>query len=426
MRTSCSFGLVAVLAAIAGPAGAQETLDFPVSSHVDYFVDTGSLDGAGGDFETVASHVISYDDAAGIRLHFEDVVLDGESYIRVTSLLDHDAQALDAEGVAMWNNSTCYLNGSAVLLELVAAPGSVGNRALITEIETQWREIPQEHGTAGAARGNSNECGICGSDDRAPSSQDWSARLLPAGCTASVYTTRSCMISAGHCIGGNMVVQFRVPNSNANCSIVNPPAADQFPVTNTQQCNCGVGNDWAVLRTGTNGSGQRPFNRYGALRRIAPVVSPNGAAAEIYGYGVDHTCTRSQTQQRSPGNIVGVLSTYYDYNNDVRGGNSGSGFLSNNRLIGVVTHCRFGCPNIATRVDLANFVSARNSLCAACDGDVDGDGVVGFNDLLIVLNAYGFCYPNAGYSHAADSDADNCVDFDDLLRVLNDYGRTCP
>src|SRR5262249_11198577 len=59
-------------------------------------------------------------------------------------------------------------------------------------------------------------------------------------------------------------------------------------------------------------------------------------------------------------------SNTYTYNDDVRGGNSGSAFMLDDQIIGIVTHCTTGCSNIATRGDLAAFATARNSL-ALCD-----------------------------------------------------------
>ncbi len=52
-----------------------------------------------------------------------------------------------------------------------------------------------------------------------------------------------------------------------------------------------------------------------------------------------------------------------------------------------------------------------------CEGDLDGDGETGFDDLLIVLNAY-------GVNDSADLTCDGVTGFDDLLVVLNAYG--CP
>ena len=77
-------------------------------------------------------------------------------------------------------------------------------------------------------------------------------------------------------------------------------------------------------------------------RATAPAVV--GASTNIWGYGIDVTCTRSQTQQLSPGTITARLTAYYTFNNDVRGGNSGSGYLNAaGEVIGIVTHCAGGC-----------------------------------------------------------------------------------
>jgi V8-like Glu-specific endopeptidase len=171
------------------------------------------------------------------------------------------------------------------------------------------------------------------------------------------------MVTAGHCIDGqsNLVAQFNVPNSNANCGTVNPPVNDQFPVLpGFQFQNVNPGNDWGVYLTGTNGLGQTPFQRYGQFRPLAAAPSGVGAVANFWGYGLDTNCVRSQTQQFSTGPITAVNADYYDFSADVRGGNSGSGYLNAaGQIIGIVTHCRVGCPNVAQRVDDAAFVAAR-------------------------------------------------------------------
>ena len=55
---------------------------------------------------------------------------------------------------------------------------------------------------------------------------------------------------------------------------------------------------------------------------------------------------------------------------------------------------------------------------ASCPADLDGDNVVGFSDLVALLNAFGPCEGAC----AADFDGNNTVDFADLVRVLNDWG----
>ena len=56
----------------------------------------------------------------------------------------------------------------------------------------------------------------------------------------------------------------------------------------------------------------------------------------------------------------------------------------------------------------------------SCGGDVDGDGTVGFSDVVAVLAAWGAC-PGC----PADVDCDDSVDFADLIAVLAAWGP-CP
>ncbi len=339
-------------------AAAQNTLDWPTGMIEPYALDSGQLANEAAVDRMVFQDFVHAPDALWLRLYFGEVELSVGSFIRVTSLLDNEVQELDAQTLAMWGNTSAYFNGDTVMVELVAAEGSPRNRLVIDAI---GKPAPPPEGDPG-------QCGICGgSDDRVPSFEDFAARLLPAGCTATVYNADSCMVSAGHCISGSMVVHFNVPESNSNCSINNPPVADQFPILVTDSVNGGVGNDWAVLLPGTNNLGELPYERYGLFRPIAGSV-PSSGTAEFWGYGVDTTCTLSQTQQTADGPIVGLNSSTIFYEVDLRGGNSGSSIMTNDEIIGIVTHCNSGgCPgggpNIGTRIDLAAFVAARDDLC---------------------------------------------------------------
>ena len=62
-------------------------------------------------------------------------------------------------------------------------------------------------------------------------------------------------------------------------------------------------------------------------------------------------------------------------------------------------------------------------ITASCTGDLDGNGIVDFADLLILLSAWGNC-PNEKIC-PADLDERGAVDFSDLLILLNVWGR-CP
>ena len=97
-------------------------------------------------------------------------------------------------------------------IELVAAPFSVDNEVTVQRYAFE---------TGRADRGEGN-CGITGPDDRSPSSNNNFARLMPVGCSATLYNEESCMVTAGHCLGqSNSVVQFNVPDSNSDGSTNN-------------------------------------------------------------------------------------------------------------------------------------------------------------------------------------------------------------
>lgn len=412
MRTfSC---LISCIALAVLSASAQTTTNYPLGSIEPYIHETGPQDNLTGEFQVVASQIVRWEGSVSMRLYYSDWRLDGASFVRVTSLLDNDVQELNAEELREWSSSSSYFNGDAVLLELVAAPGSAGNFINIKEVGILVPDV---------TTGNAGECGICGTDDRTQTNLQYSCRMMPAGCSASIYTTDSCAVSAGHCIGGGQVLQFNVPNSLSNCTPVNPSSIHQYPVTGQQSVNGGVGNDWAVMTVGTS-SGLRPYQRYSTLRRIANTLV--AAQSEIYGYGVDNTCFRSQTQQRSPGSITGQTSSTWIYDNDIRGGNSGSGLLAKQLIFGIVTHCNTTCGNIATKHTLAAFANARNTLCPPCPGDLDANGSIGQADLGILLSGFGLCFDDVGFIHQTDLDGNGCCDQGDLGLYLGSFGQVCP
>lgn len=368
-----------IVACISGPmlsvARAQETLAAPVGARVAYALDTGVRGNEGDEWAAVYERTIAIPNASWLRLHFSRARLAPGSFVLVTSLRDGEVHRLEASDLANWKNSTAYMNGDRLDVRLIAAPGSRENRLVIEEIEagmTNPALNANESKTLPTTRGDSNQCGICGTDDRTPSTQTWSGRIMPAGCTGSVICEDSTVISAGHCVQANQVIQFNVPAStpgpNNACNLVNPPVADQFPIQVVSSVNGGVGNDWAVYRSGVNSLNQKAFQRYGQLKRLASAPASGGAATEIFGYGVDLTCAVSQTQRRSLGTIATRQAEYYTYNNDVRGGNSGSAFLANDKIIGVVTHCSSCNWNIATRIDVPAFANAINAVMACDDG----------------------------------------------------------
>jgi hypothetical protein len=394
---------VAVAPGIAAEPG---TLDAPIGTRLAVTDDSGTLVNEGAAEAIVFRRMIRVPGAAWIRAHFGNATrLAPGSRVRVTSLADGEVHALDGAGLALWRHTTGYLNGDALLLEIVAAPRSRGDRIAVVAVEVEI--------------GGEISAGLCGPDERVPSNENWTGRLLPGGCTGCVWTETSCLVSAGHCITGKDVIEFNVPDSLPTCQIQHPPIADQFPIAAASFEEGGIGNDWAVMTTGRNNLGQTIYERYGLLRPISP-EGPSLGEVDIWGFGQDPMeCTRSRRQQTSSGPITEVGATHVKHEVDTMGGSSGSGLIAFGEIVAIDTHGP--CPSWATRVDHPGFVAARAALCgAACPEDLDGSGAVDFPDLLAVLASWGPC-PGC----PEDLDMSGAVGFQDLLATLSAWGP-CP
>ncbi len=347
---TCLAAAVVMLGASA--ATAQMNPMPPLGEYMDREMNSGERPNPTDRERVVFTEIVHTADAAWTRLFFGDVELDFGSRLRVTSMFDGEVQELDAAALDMWSNSTAYFNGDTVLLELIAAPNTQRNSVSLDRVQVEVIGAQQI-----------GLCGICGSDSRVPSDVNFAGRLMnPGVCSAAVMNTNSCLVSAGHCLSGSsQVIQFNVPNSLGNCNLQMPPQADQFPITESILTNQGVGADWAVMTTGTNGLGQTIYDRYGEYRPIRPTPVSLGASVQVWGYGQSLTCTLNHVQQRSDGSITGASTHTYSHTADTTGGNSGSAILHNDEIIGVVTHCP--CPNTANRIDSPQFAAAIEDLC---------------------------------------------------------------
>jgi len=308
---------------------------------------------------TVHTEKIRVAGAAWLRLYFGEVELGPGSYLKITGAADGEVQELDARALAMWSNTSAYFNGDSVDVDVVAGPQSP-IRMMLEEIAYWTPDAPLS---------------LCGADDRIPSDEDWSGRIEPIGCSGAMWK-ENCLISAGHCFPGSaQLIEFRVPQNAPNCSHQHPPVADQFPIIDSEHQSNGVGQDWAVAKTGTNNLGQTPLERYGEIRTLALVPPAIDDPVEIWGYGTDNECLRSGTQQYSEGVITGGGATHISHDADTEGGNSGTGVISNGRLIAVHTHG--GCPaNKGTLLSQINFATARATQCLLPAGEVTFDRAV--------------------------------------------------
>jgi hypothetical protein len=292
-----------------------------------------------------------------LRLHYANANLDKGSYLRITSVLDGHSMLQHQEHLPQWSYTSCYFNGDAVLVELIAGPNTTGNAVDIRRVKAGDLDpsvLPET---------------ICGSqDNRIPSSDARSGRIDPIGCSAWIINTpgnNKLHLSAGHCVATGQVLQFAVPASGSNCALVFPPPAKQFAIdTGTDQsANTGIGNDWWVFRCFPNSTtGLTTFQEQGAAFTLAAALPANGTTLRNWGYGLDGTnvnnatatgscsCpststtgTRNQTQQTHTGQLFSVSGNRVNHQIDTCGGNSGSVLINDGTGQAIAIHTNGGC-----------------------------------------------------------------------------------
>lgn len=115
-----------------------------------------------------------------------------------------------------------------------------------------------------------------------------------------------------------------------------------------------------------------------------------------------------------------VGCTWVEFN-----GTEGSALIANSSVGGTETHDTAGLGlGTLTSIELHSsegwFDNVMIEIADECSADLDGDGDVGFGDLLLVLGAWGTNGPGATLAAPF-----NTVDFADLLVVLTQWGP-CP
>jgi len=358
----------ALAAAGACLAGASLTVADPAPikhNIVSYSLRSGTMANTATAEREVYSEVINGGDVPWIRLGFGQVRLAPGSRLQVTSLLDGAMQTLDAKAIAQWQYTTAYFNGASVRLSLIAAGNTRDNEVEVDRlIVGEW------------TNGTESQCGP--TDDRVASSEPARGRLLDIGCTASIYNSASCFITAGHCLSTPSlvdVVEFNVPPSQANGNIVHPGPEDQYAATTQRQfVDGGIGNDWGLFRVSPNTeTGLMPFEAQGASVTLGTSLPDVGTQLRIVGYGVDDGAA-NQTQQENSGPLTQIVGTSLKYKVDTEGGNSGSAVTraSDDVVVGIHTHagCNVGGSgaNQGTAITLPSLQSALQTFCTEDTG----------------------------------------------------------
>lgn len=279
----------------------------------------------------IISERIKQDGATWLRLFFKNVNLGKKSTLTIKSNLDGAIQTLNAETIKVWQNTSAYFNGDQITVTLNIAPGE-------SNIGLQIKEL-------GVGEVESNEKSQCGSvDNRVDSADDAIGRIVPVGCTGWLITNGK-FVTAGHCVGSRaQIVEFNVPKSNPDRSIIHPGPEDQYPIesyVSPYPNSPSQANDWAVFEAGANS--QTGLTALQAQGKSFNVVQDNpGSSITITGYGVDAGID-NQTQQTHTGPTASFTDTFVRYVTDTEGGNSGSPIIDTATGNAVGVHAYGGC-----------------------------------------------------------------------------------
>ena len=345
-RFPCSparFAAVLALGGLLWTPAATAQMQAPPSDVIPLSYDSGHVRNPGLELEVVHSFPVHVDNASWLRLHYSTVELSGDvehgtgSFLRITSMRDGAVQTQNAQHVEEWSDSSAYFNGDAVLVEVLAYPGPGTNRIALKSVVAGMPQLPGK-----------SQCG--GSDDRVPTTDVRTARLMPMGCTGWIIDDScGCFLSAGHCgVSGSTVAEFNVPLSTSGGSLVHPGPQDQYSVesASVQDYYYTIGNDWAYF--GTHPNSQTGLTAREAQGDEFTIVQPPAFSAgqqiRITGYGVDYNDNiYTQVNQTNSGNRISASGTIVEYTVDTEGGNSGSPviFESTGEAIGI--HTNGGC-----------------------------------------------------------------------------------
>jgi V8-like Glu-specific endopeptidase len=326
-----------------------------------------------------------------MRLHFSDFDLGRNSKIRITSLADGAVQWFSHDMLHEWGGWSAIFNGNSVVVELLVAPGE---DAFFEITEIAVNDPPEV-----LIEGDITLTLCDGTDSRVSSSDSRVGRLSGpncgagggcGGCTAWLASTGAA-ISAGHCgTGSGGLIEFNVPQSNANGTPVAAHPNNQYPVGVTWYAsqNGGVGFDWAIMSVGPNANtGQRAHwvqNHF----HLSPNLPSNGVTIRITGYGIDNTplgtqpgvccgwtnglcstwgCNSSSlTLQTSTGPKDTHTTNQLFYRADTMGANSGSPIIWNANSYAIGVHTHGGCTssggsNSGTRLTQSTFSTWLNN-----------------------------------------------------------------
>jgi V8-like Glu-specific endopeptidase len=269
-----------------------------------------------------------------------------------------------------WHNADAIVDGDAVEIQLVVAPGESGVFFTIEGIL-----VPDEPGGDPVSR----ERSLCNNDDsRTPSGDPRVGRLFSSGCTGWLIGNNA-VLTAGHCvIGGTLsgVLEFNVPPSTTTGNMVPAAAVDRYPVISSSLAfeDGGESHDWAVFSIGPNAVTGLAAHDVQGVFKVTTVVPSNGSTLRLTGYGIDNAplgpggtgaaccatdgencefnCnSASQTQQTSTGRLDDLDGSRIEHQVDSLPGNSGGPIIRESNFYTIGIHTHGGCDSFFSDFD---------------------------------------------------------------------------
>jgi len=326
-------------------------------------------------------------DVRALRVFFSDYNLPGASFIRVTAEADNETIDLTRANLEPYGDSVGNFNGDRVTISLHVAAGAVDASMTISHLQT----LPETARTIDRDPEEADRA-LCDNDDnRAPASNAAIGRPTQGPgngfCTAFLIDIGGGndrpLLTAGHCLEDfdPVGVDFDIPMSNDDCSVVVPPLRKQFMIDMdiTPQSMVGaIGDDWGVFRLLPNQkTGLTAYQEQGTALTLAEAPLPDSGTARVTGYGIDGSDTdngdadscgcdsmdAAGTRNRVLQTDTGVLldrDPVLRYRVDTCSGNSGSPIfdVSTGSVIGI--HTNAGCGGTATTANQGTPITNPN------------------------------------------------------------------
>jgi len=325
--------------------------------------------------------------ARWMRLFFANLELPDHIEINIKSLLDGSRQTLDKHRAIQWQLSTGYFNGDSVeiglqvnLRQVKQTDDDIDWLAMLQQVKglrdlqhfdwpvvtyqlervmTNMETVPEmklrEHSLEELENGEKSIC--YDPDTRVFTNDTRQGRYIydpqvDGCCTAWMIDDENhCFLSAGHCTeSGSGLVEFNVPLSAADGTLIHPPIEDQYIVDQTSmQMQYQGTQDWRYFGVFPNSeTGLTPVRAYGGdyyvLQKSGP-APPTNTLIRVTGYGENESFppNHRRTLKTATGPFGSRSSGAVRYRVDTSNGNSGSAVFDEANQVAIGVHTLGGC-----------------------------------------------------------------------------------